>query len=102
MGAVVVSAIAALFVQLYCSVSNMAYEADLGGQKLPYLTEIATYSSWIGYLVPAVSAVLGIFLLKVKRSEILIDIVIVAAWVLSVTWICFAILAWQLPKVPII
>lgn len=101
-GSVVVSCIAALFVQLYASISESLHNVDHAGQKLPYLTEIVTYSSWLGYLVPVVAAVLGIYLLKIKRFMTLIDIIIVTAWVLSVTWICIAIIAWQLPKVPIV
>ena len=97
-----VSGVAALFVRFYAFASESVHNVDHAGQKLPWLTEIVTFSPWIGYLIPAVSGVLGILLLKIKRFPILLEIVIVVAWVVSVTWICLAILAWELPKVPII
>ncbi len=102
-GAIFVSGFAGLFVHAFSIDSNKRFTHEQPGVPLITANELLIDYAWIAYLFPIAITIAGFWTLHHgPQPSLSTDIIIVAAWVFSVVWICLAILTWNVQYVPIL
>lgn len=65
-------------------------------------TDFLSQWAWIGYALPAVAFVVGVWVLRRSAvSPVLFEAIIAGTWFLSLVWFGHCLLMWQAQNVPV-
>lgn len=99
-GAVAALLIAIWFVHAYSHFVGLRIELEVDTPSLPPACEMLRDYSLFTLVLPLLVAVLGIIMI-VTKMDTGMSIVCQSGWLLALTLICLAIVAWEVPFIPI-
>ena len=100
--AVMVSAATCFFVSAYSRMAHFRFLSDHPEGSFINATEFLTQKGWLGYTLPAVAFLIGCWALRrVGRSPVLIEVVIASTWFLSLVWVGYCLLMWEVQNCPV-
>jgi len=99
-GVVLMSSVGVLFVHYYSQVLSNRMEVVFQATALPPACQFLSDYALVGIVLPLFAAVSG-SLAIVKQRRILLEIVLALVFVLSVAWVLFPLVAWQIARIPV-
>jgi hypothetical protein len=100
---VAVSVASCFFVTAYSRLSLFRYGHEQPDGHLIRATEFLLQWAWVGYAVPAVALLLGIWALRRNAaSPVLFEVIIAGTWFLALVWFGQCLLFWQAQNLRII
>ena len=101
LAAVAVSLVACCFVAYYSRLSRLRFNYEHPGSHLMHATDFLSQWAWIGYALPTVAFLVGVWALRRSAvSTVLLEVIIAGTWFLSLVWFGFCLLMWQAQNVP--
>src|ERR1035437_9635186 len=88
------------FVSVYSRLSHFRFLYEHADGRFCRGAEFLSERAWVGYAVPAIALLVGIWALRRSGSPVLFEIIVALTWVLSLVWFGSCLLIWQSQNCP--
>ena len=100
--AVAVSTAGCFFVSTFSRLAHFRFRYEHPDGNAMRAAEFLTETGWVGYTVPTIALLLGLWALRRPGdSSLFIEVVIAVTWLLSLVWFGSCLLCWEAQNVPI-
>lgn len=100
--AVAASLAGCFFVSTYSRLAHFRFRYEHPDGNFSRAAEFLTQTGWVGYTVPTVALLLGVWALRRPGGpSLFIEVVIAATWLLSLVWFGSCLLFWEAQNVPV-
>jgi hypothetical protein len=102
LAAVAVSVAGCFFVTACSRLAHFRFQYEHPEASFSRATEFLVQTGWVGYAVPALALLLGLWALRPPGSSpVFLEVVIATTWLLSLVWFGSCLLFWQAQNVPV-